>query len=222
MTIDWSRLGASQLPPGVVQNQHRLEFRGVRFTDAGRYLCTAVNAAGKTEGVAEVIVAESVSTPTAYDITSSSLPVMTSSPFETSSSSYIHQEERVQTALFGSNVKLRCSIPDNPTILWFKDGGSSLPSNAKQVSEELWMAQVNYDNTGRYGCSATLQNGQVLTDHVSLVVVTGVLHAFQSRIMFSFLICHFSQTHHHPSHPHHPCVTLMNFSAEMVVALISF
>ena len=32
------------------------QFRGIAVTDAGRYVCTAENSAGRAEGVAEVIV----------------------------------------------------------------------------------------------------------------------------------------------------------------------
>src|SRR5688500_7477273 len=57
ITVDWSKIGG-QVPPNVKQSGTRLEFNGIQFTDGGRYLCTAVNAAGKTEGTAEVIVTQ--------------------------------------------------------------------------------------------------------------------------------------------------------------------
>lgn len=40
----------------MIQSGGYLTFNGITVDDAGRYLCTAVNAAGKAEGVAEVVV----------------------------------------------------------------------------------------------------------------------------------------------------------------------
>lgn len=55
ISIDWSRIGGV-LSPYMIQTGGYLTFNGITADDAGRYLCTAVNAAGKAEGVAEVVI----------------------------------------------------------------------------------------------------------------------------------------------------------------------
>lgn len=55
ISIDWSRIGGS-LTPYMIQQGGHLTFNGITTDDGGRYLCTAANAAGKAEGVAEVVI----------------------------------------------------------------------------------------------------------------------------------------------------------------------
>lgn len=55
ISIDWSRIGGV-LASYMRQSGGILTFHGITADDAGRYLCTAVNAAGKAEGVAEVVI----------------------------------------------------------------------------------------------------------------------------------------------------------------------
>ena len=102
----------------------RLEIRGIQLSDAGRFLCTAVNAAGKAEGVAEVIVDDS---------------------------DYKDIVRKEETAFVGSNIELKCQFGGSPppTISWSKDS-VPLPENAREVNNELWIRNVRLDNAGRY------------------------------------------------------------------------
>lgn len=144
ITIDWSRIGGS-LPPSINVHQGRLEFRGIQFADAGRYLCTAVNAAGKAEGVAEVIVDED-------------------SDFK----EILRKEE---TAFVGSNIELKCHFGGSPppTIRWTKDN-DRLPNNAREVNNDLWIRNIRLENAGRYICTATSHLGTLSRDFVVLNV----------------------------------------------------
>ncbi|CAG2167829.1 unnamed protein product, partial [Oppiella nova] len=144
ITIDWSRIGGA-LPPGVYHHSGRLELRGIQLSDAGKYLCTAVNAAGKAEGVAEVIVEDS---------------------------DYRDIVRKEETAFVGSNVELKCQFGGSPApaISWSKDS-MSLPENAREVNNELWIRNVRLENAGRYICTATSSHGVLLSrDYVILNV----------------------------------------------------
>ena len=94
------------------------------MSDAGRFLCTAVNAAGKAEGVAEVIVDDS---------------------------EYKDILRKEETAFVGSNKELKCQFGGSPppTIRWSKDS-APLPNNAREVNNELWIKSVRLENGGRY------------------------------------------------------------------------
>nr|XP_042896680.1 basement membrane-specific heparan sulfate proteoglycan core protein [Parasteatoda tepidariorum] len=142
ISIDWSRIGGN-LAPSMVQGGGVLTFQGITANDAGRYLCTAVNAAGKAEGVAEVIVNEE-------------------SPLD-----YVRKEE---TAFVGSNAQLKCAVSGSPApqLEWSKDGGP-LPENARVINNELWLRDLRMENAGRYICTATNSAGRT-RDYVILNV----------------------------------------------------
>ncbi|CAL1298852.1 unnamed protein product [Larinioides sclopetarius] len=142
ISIDWSRIGG-YLSPSMVQAGGVLTFQGITSNDAGRYLCTAANAAGKAEGVAEVIVNEET-------------PV-----------DYVRKEE---TAFVGSNIQLKCAVSGSPApqLDWSKDGGP-LPDNARVINNELWLRDVRMENAGRYICTATNSAGRT-RDYVILNV----------------------------------------------------
>lgn len=55
MTIQWAAIGRG-LPPSVTQDRGVLQFHGITYSDAGKYVCTAKNDAGTAEAVAEVLV----------------------------------------------------------------------------------------------------------------------------------------------------------------------
>ncbi|GFS51261.1 basement membrane-specific heparan sulfate proteoglycan core protein [Trichonephila inaurata madagascariensis] len=142
IAIDWSRIGG-YLSPSMVQAGGILTFQGITANDAGRYLCTAANAAGKAEGVAEVIVNEET-------------------PLD-----YVRKEE---TAFVGSNIQLKCAVSGSPApqLDWSKDGGP-LPDNAKVINNELWLRDVRMENAGRYICTASNSAGRT-RDYVILNV----------------------------------------------------
>ncbi|XP_037501870.1 basement membrane-specific heparan sulfate proteoglycan core protein, partial [Rhipicephalus sanguineus] len=126
ITYHWTRQGG-QLPPSTVQRDGLLEFRGISISDAGRYICTAANAAGEAEGVADVRVTEGVE---------------------------IGSLRKEETAFVGSNIELRCPLTGSPErIEWTKDT-HALPPNARQVNGELWIKDVQQSNEGRYICNA--------------------------------------------------------------------
>ncbi|XP_054159296.1 basement membrane-specific heparan sulfate proteoglycan core protein-like isoform X2 [Oppia nitens] len=143
ITIDWSKIGGL-LPPGVHASSGRLEIRGAQLSDAGRFLCTAVNAAGKAEGVAEVIVEDS---------------------------DYKDILRKEETAFVGSNIELKCQFSGSPppTIRWSKDFGTLL-ENVREVNNELWIRNSRLENAGRYMCTVTSDLGVLSRDYVVLNV----------------------------------------------------
>ena len=52
--MSWAREGAAALPRSVAQRGDTLQFRGIAVSEAGRYVCSAENRAGRAEAVAEV------------------------------------------------------------------------------------------------------------------------------------------------------------------------
>lgn len=55
MTIEWAPIGRS-LPYSVTHDRGLLQFHGITYSDAGKYVCKATNRAGTAEAVAEVLV----------------------------------------------------------------------------------------------------------------------------------------------------------------------
>ncbi|XP_064459482.1 basement membrane-specific heparan sulfate proteoglycan core protein-like isoform X3 [Ornithodoros turicata] len=143
ITFHWTREG-EELPGSVVQRDGILEFRGIAASDAGRYICTAVNAAGQAAGTAEVIVADG------------------------HPAGNLKKEE---TAFVGSNVELKCPLPGvHPsTIEWTKDS-RPLPQNARVSNGELWIRDVRRENAGRYICLSKPPGTQPVRDYVILHV----------------------------------------------------
>ncbi|KAL1421369.1 hypothetical protein MTO96_000452 [Rhipicephalus appendiculatus] len=142
ITYHWTRQGG-QLPPSTVQRDGRLEFRGISISDAGRYICTAANAAGEAEGVADVRVTEGVE---------------------------IGSLRKEETAFVGSNIELRCPLTGSPErIQWTKDT-HALPPNAREVNGELWIKDVQQSNEGRYICNAMTGDRLISRDYVILHV----------------------------------------------------
>jgi len=53
--IEWEAIGRP-LPYSVSHSGGILQFHGITYSDAGKYVCKATNAAGTAEAVAEVLV----------------------------------------------------------------------------------------------------------------------------------------------------------------------
>lgn len=53
--IEWETIGRP-LPHSVSHSGGILQFHGITYSDAGKYVCKATNAAGTAEAVAEVLV----------------------------------------------------------------------------------------------------------------------------------------------------------------------
>ncbi|RWS31437.1 Basement membrane-specific heparan sulfate proteoglycan core protein-like protein [Leptotrombidium deliense] len=146
ITVVWSKMN-QPLPPKITQTTGRLEFRGITFEDAGRYLCTATNIAGSAEGVAEVLI-------------DSKPPVDGEEPIK-----------RDVDALVGSNQELKCNflVPKPYTVKWSLNG-EPLPDNCRETNNQLWVRGVRKDNAGRYICTAYVDNRPVKRDYVILNV----------------------------------------------------
>lgn len=152
VTVVWSRIGA-KLPAGASTELAgaRLVIQGVQETDAGKFLCCASNFAGKTWGVAEVIVDQA------------------SEPIDTATE---------EMAILGSNLELKCpSKLDNDaaedlTIWWKVDGSDSLPVNSQLINNELRIQNVQMDNAGRYICTSSL-SGAVIDQNSVILKVKG-------------------------------------------------
>lgn len=197
MTVDWSRLGdVSQLPAGVSTEVAgaRLVIRGVHLTDAGKYLCTAANAAGKAWGTGEVIVEEvekSIST-----------SGKTKEGGGSTSTSTKEEDEEV-VVLLGSNLELKCpqskrrhqhqqnyQDEDNEgeedhdhRLVWWRYEPSregTLPPNAEPVDGELRLRDVQLYNAGRYLCTtSSARTGVVLNTRAVYLKVKGEDYFFK-------------------------------------------
>lgn len=55
LNVEWEAVGRS-LPTSVSQSNGVLQFQGIDFSDAGKYVCKAWNELGTAESVAEVSV----------------------------------------------------------------------------------------------------------------------------------------------------------------------
>lgn len=55
MSIEWAAIGRD-LPYSVSRDHGILQFHGITYSDAGKYVCKASNEAGTAEAVAEVLV----------------------------------------------------------------------------------------------------------------------------------------------------------------------
>ncbi|KAG1651176.1 Basement membrane-specific heparan sulfate proteoglycan core protein [Nymphon striatum] len=126
ITIDWRRVSGS-MPRHSSDRNGLLEFRGIQVNDAGRYICTAVNAAGRAEAPAQV------------EVNGEPVGELTQS----------------KTVYVGSNIELKCNINGaNPqNTRWLKDDGQ-LPRNAQVIDGVLWIRSVIRENEGRYICQS--------------------------------------------------------------------
>ncbi|XP_057651716.1 basement membrane-specific heparan sulfate proteoglycan core protein-like isoform X28 [Diorhabda carinulata] len=144
--ISWSPMGRD-MPNSVYTRDGYIRFNNIQLQDAGRYLCTAINRAGKAEAVADVIVEENVSRPA------------------------IKAEQKQQQAPIGTNVSLRCRVT-NPnfanTVRWFR-AGPQLPYGAREDGELLYLRNVRQEDQGRYYCEIQTKNGTI-SDYVDLIL----------------------------------------------------
>lgn len=84
----------------------------------------------------------------------------------------ISAENRVQNAIVGSSVQLRCRLSDystvRPTIKWLRDR-QTLPLNAFVQDEVLQLVNVQVSEAGRYICEVSNEYG-VARDYINLIV----------------------------------------------------
>lgn len=148
VTVSWSRIGAD-VPTGVSieVNNDKLVIRGAQETDSGRYLCTAVNAAGKAEAVGELIVNSKIE------------PI---------------DNVKEELTIIGSNIDLKCPsdlIEDQDiSITWKFENSEQLPANVKVINKELRIKNLRLENSGRYTCVVSFYNSEIDHNHVVVKV----------------------------------------------------
>ncbi|KAF2367998.1 Laminin G domain [Trinorchestia longiramus] len=144
ITITWAK-ERSRMPPSVIINGGEMMFRGITPSDAGQYVCKAVNEAGTATAVAEVVVNED--------------PLITA----------LRPSVR---AAEGETVSLRCEVSgyDPAQVIWYRDGSSVLPLNALPRGNELKIRDVNVNNQGRYKCEILRSDYTRVSDYIDLTV----------------------------------------------------
>ncbi|XP_070153239.1 basement membrane-specific heparan sulfate proteoglycan core protein isoform X5 [Polyergus mexicanus] len=142
--IVWDAIGRP-LPYSVSHNRGILQFHGITYSDAGKYVCKAMNGAGTAEAVAEVLVNEH-----SYDDTE------------------VRAEQRDVVTHAGNSVRLRCVVRERATIHWSREG-RDLPSTARIGEDYLELTQVKPEDSGRYICQAQTSRG-VSSDYINFNV----------------------------------------------------
>lgn len=137
-SITWTRIG-SEMPAGITINEDvvksndghlrmsRITFHGILFTDAGKYLCTAVNAAGKVEAIAEIIVDDER-----------------------------FNNLLIESVLLGSSINLKCPtefVERDLHVVWNFDDTDSLPDNVRILNNEITINNIKEYNVGNYICT---------------------------------------------------------------------
>ncbi|XP_015437459.1 PREDICTED: basement membrane-specific heparan sulfate proteoglycan core protein [Dufourea novaeangliae] len=144
MTIEWAAIGRN-LPYSVSHNRGILQFHGITYSDAGKYVCKATNDAGTAEAVAEVLVNEHI-----YEDTG------------------VRAAQRDVVAYVGQPVRLQCTVKERATIHWSREG-QPLPSNARTEDDYLELPRARPDDNGRYICQIQTAHG-VSSDYINLNV----------------------------------------------------
>ncbi|XP_071582358.1 basement membrane-specific heparan sulfate proteoglycan core protein isoform X12 [Temnothorax nylanderi] len=142
--IEWEAIGRP-LPYSVSHSGGNLQFHGITYSDAGKYVCKATNAAGTAEAVAEVLVNEH--------------------PYD---SARIRAEQRDVVTHAGNSVRLRCEMRERATIHWTREG-QPLPANARIGEDYLELTQVKPEDSGRYICQVQTSRG-VSSDYINFNV----------------------------------------------------
>lgn len=147
-TIHWSRIG-SHLPTSVAVEADgaRLVIGGVHYTDAGKYLCTAANLAGKAQAYSEVVV------------TSAPAFTMPPPPLTPPPMSVVAEPIKTMVTIAGSNFDLVCPLEayGEGIIEWqysvASDYDPRLPNNVHKLGDgRLRINNVRPDNAGQYLC----------------------------------------------------------------------
>ncbi|XP_037075728.1 basement membrane-specific heparan sulfate proteoglycan core protein-like isoform X4 [Pollicipes pollicipes] len=142
ITLRWDKVN-DRLPPSATVRGGELNFRGISVSDAGRYLCTAVNSAGRSEGVTEVIVNDGPS------VTSLDPDV---------------------TAYVGSTATLRCDTTGYEGRLTWRRSDAPLPPGAVYDGNSLRLENVDESMSGTYFCEIRELSGESGQASVRLTV----------------------------------------------------
>ncbi|XP_078043463.1 terribly reduced optic lobes isoform X5 [Augochlora pura] len=149
MTIEWSAIGR-ELPYSVTRDRGVLQFHGITYSDAGKYVCKASNEEATAEAVAEVLVNER--------------------PYEDTG---VRASQRDVNSFVGMPVHLRCTVQERATIQWSRDG-QPLPSNVRIENDILEIPRARVEDSGRYICQIQTDRG-VSSDYINLNVSPDVL-----------------------------------------------
>ncbi|XP_046613235.1 basement membrane-specific heparan sulfate proteoglycan core protein isoform X7 [Neodiprion virginianus] len=144
ITVRW-QVSQQGLSNRVSQTDGVLQFHGITFEDAGKYVCTATNHAGSAEAVAEV------------SVTSEYGPPVTST-------------QRDVSAFVGNSVRLDCPPLQSRSLVEWSREGSDLPANSYKRDNYLEMPQVRAEDSGRYICRVTDAYGVRSENYVNLRV----------------------------------------------------
>ncbi|CAK9818273.1 Basement membrane-specific heparan sulfate proteoglycan core protein [Anthophora quadrimaculata] len=156
MSIEWAAIGRS-LPYSVTHNRGLLQFRGITYSDAGKYVCKATNDAGTAEAVAEVLVNEH-----SYD------------------DADIIPSERDVFRYAGQPVRLRCIVRERATINWSREG-QPLPLTARKEEDYLELPIARPEDSGRYICQIQTARG-VSSEYINLNVSPSVTPAVSVEV----------------------------------------
>ncbi|XP_076378249.1 terribly reduced optic lobes isoform X5 [Megalopta genalis] len=149
MTIEWSAIGR-ELPYSVSRDRGVLQFHGITYSDAGKYVCKASNEEATAEAVAEVLVNER-----SYEDTG------------------VRASQRDVISYVGMPVHLRCTVQERATIQWSREG-QPLPSNVRIEDDILEIPRARLEDSGRYICQIQTERG-VSSDYINLNVSPDVL-----------------------------------------------
>ncbi|KAK9294716.1 hypothetical protein QLX08_010779 [Tetragonisca angustula] len=154
MTIEWDAIGRS-LPHSVTHHRGLLQFHGITYSDAGKYVCKATNEAGTAEAVAEVLVNEH-------------------------GNEEVKADQKDIFTYAGQAVRLRCTIGEKATLHWSREE-QPLPPGARIVGDYLEIPRARPEDSGRYICQVQTPHG-VSSDYINLNVSLVNMHMDCTRV----------------------------------------
>ncbi|XP_043520278.1 basement membrane-specific heparan sulfate proteoglycan core protein isoform X8 [Frieseomelitta varia] len=187
MTIEWDAIGRS-LPHSVTHHRGLLQFHGITYSDAGKYVCKATNEAGTAEAVAEVLVNEH-------------------------GNEEVKADQKDIFTYAGQAVRLRCTIGEKATVHWSREE-QPLPPGARIVGDYLEIPRARPEDSGRYICQVQTPHG-VSSDYINLNVSPTTMPSVSVEVSQDpvnigdniDIRCACSGTHnprYHWSRPNHP------------------
>ncbi|XP_031778282.1 basement membrane-specific heparan sulfate proteoglycan core protein isoform X4 [Nasonia vitripennis] len=135
LNVEWEAVGRP-LPTSVSQSHGVLQFQGIDFSDAGKYVCKAWNELGTAESVAEVSV-------------------------EASSTPIVRVQASKNPVNIGDSIDLHCVASGivNPRYVWSRPYEIQLPWNARENGNILSITEINTGNKGIYRCAIDSDEG---------------------------------------------------------------
>ena len=183
ISLNWHKLKTNQtyahpLHPVIYQDRAILEFRSIKSTDGGIYVCTADSFRDfKSEERIQVIVEEQ---------NGRIVPD-------------VFIEDKVVTVAAGSRASLRCFVRGthrNLMIKWVRADNKSLPNMSRDENGTLTIDQVKPEDSGDYACLGYMLDstgGQsvprlLFRDRARLAVVGKLIESAVIVILLSSLI----------------------------------